>query len=436
MKLQDLAKKQSSKQTSKVFESYFGNSVSFDRLSRAQSRNLLNRVKKLVTEHKKSSDFHLSQHNPAYLKLMMMEQILTQKLYEDATGAMGASGSMGSTGASSASDQAKAKANQLATLTKIKDPKLQGAMKKSMNGQNLSTDEQQLVANAAMAGGQLNEFFYYPDERPRAEKSRSANKSRDVLGRRSPGEVGSYPSDYKAMKKDPRRSRQYPIGGPKGNLPEDQINELSKKTLGSYAKGAAKNLKSNFVDQKTKEKRVQGIGKAVDRLTRESRNPSSLRRRIYESEIQQAQVVLAAQDMVDQVQKVIEQVTSVQFKDLPALVQQIQNEIGQQQATQFNSDATSALTNLVQSLQQSKVQLESAVGVVTGTGAIVPGQDTGTALGNVPEPTGGDLGGGLGGDMGGDLGGMPPMGDDENIDIDIDDEIPPPSASLGRKRRK
>ena len=55
---------------------------------------------------------------------------------------------------------------------------------------------------------------------------------------------------------------------------------------------------------------------AASAMQKESRQA---RRRLRESEIQQAQVVLAAQDIVDQVQKMLEQISAMQFKDLPAL---------------------------------------------------------------------------------------------------------------------
>jgi hypothetical protein len=65
-------------------------------------------------------------------------------------------------------------------------------------------------------------------------------------------------------------------------------------------------------------------------------------------------------------QKMLEEVSAMQFKDLPALVDSIKNEVGQQQATQFNSDATAALTGLMQNLQAGKQQMDAALGVVTG----------------------------------------------------------------------
>jgi hypothetical protein len=101
-------------------------------------------------------------------------------------------------------------------------------------------------------------------------------------------------------------------------------------------------------------------------------------RRLREArEIQQAQVVLAAQDMVDQVQKMSEQVSAMQFKDLPALIDQIKNEVGVDQATQFNGDASAALSGLLQNLSGAKQQLEAALGVVTGQAPQVPGTDMG-----------------------------------------------------------
>jgi hypothetical protein len=99
------------------------------------------------------------------------------------------------------------------------------------------------------------------------------------------------------------------------------------------------------------------------------------------SEVQQAQVVLAAQDMVDRMQKMLEEVSAMQFKDLPALVDSIKNEVGQQQANQFNADATAALTGLMQNLQGSKQQLDAALGVVTGQEMAVPGMDAAADLG-------------------------------------------------------
>jgi uncharacterized protein (DUF2164 family) len=139
---------------------------------------------------------------------------------------------------------------------------------------------------------------------------------------------------------------------------------------------------------------------------------------LSEGEVQQAQVVLAAQDMVDKMQDMIEDSTEMQFKELPALVDSIKNQIGPDQAAQFNNDAQAALSGLVQNLQGSKQQLEQALGVVTGQ-APTPGAD----MGMTPPP---------GGDMG--LAGPPP-GEEEIEIAAIEPGAAAPAAALGRERR-
>jgi DNA repair exonuclease SbcCD ATPase subunit len=152
-------------------------------------------------------------------------------------------------------------------------------------------------------------------------------------------------------------------------------------------------------------------------------NQRSLRRRLKESEVQQAQVVLASQDMVDQVQKMSEQVSAMQFKDLPALVDQIKNEVGVDQASQFNGDANAALAGLLQNLQGAKQALEAALGVVTGQAPQVPGAEL------------------AGAEVGADLEAGDELGADDELDAlaaDAEEEMDStgaPAASLGRGRR-
>ena len=150
-------------------------------------------------------------------------------------------------------------------------------------------------------------------------------------------------------------------------------------------------------------------------------------RTLKESEVQQAQVVLAAQDMVDKMQSMLEDTTEMQFKELPALVDSIRNQIGIEQATQFNTDATAALQGLVQNLQGAKQQLEAALGVVTGQPAPL---DTSMAASGMSGavPPGADIGADIGADVGADIG--------ADVGADIGAEEPAPAgAALGRARR-
>jgi len=161
---------------------------------------------------------------------------------------------------------------------------------------------------------------------------------------------------------------------------------------------------------------------------------SRLRRamkRLNESEVQQAQVVLAAQDMVDKMQGMLEDVTELQFKELPALVDSIKNQVGMEQAQQFNTDATAALSGLVGNLQGAKQQLDAALNVVTGQAA--PG-------GAVPGAADAAMAGADIGAADADMSAADDLGADADLDASLADagadmDAEPPAATLGRARR-
>jgi len=307
MKLLELAASPT-KQAAKVFESYFGGRIRLDTISRRQTRDLLGRVRGLVKEHRKTPEFHQSEKNPTYLKLIMLEQVLTKKMHEDIAG--GATVAMGQ-----------------------------------------STDGAPLGVNQAAANQQ--------------KALQAAN--------------------IKASQEAKREQIK---------LLQQQIADIQKSLNNPTMMAAMENRKHN-----------------------------RLYRRLQESEIQQAQVVLAAQDMVDRVQKMLEDVTSMQFKDLPALCDQVKNEVGVEQSVQFNADANAALGGLVQNLQASKLQLEQALGVVTGqSSGVPPAMD---ALGGAGLPDDGQIPG--------PGAGLP--ADDLEADLDIDANLETPPAALGRGRR-
>lgn len=309
MKLQELAVATPTKQAAKVFENYFGDRVNFEQVSAQQAKGMLRRVRATIAEHRRTPEFHHSERNPAYLKLVVMEQALAARVQEQAVGMSTASTAAGT-----------------------------GAYVNNMpNAQSTTGDMQKQQAAMALQ---------------RQQKQRQL---------------------------------------------DDEDKQLTKQTQDIAARKAAIQKEKSMMERR-----------------------SSLKQRLKEaSEVQQAQVVLASQDMVDQVQKMSEQVSAMQFKDLPALVDSIKNEVGVDQASQFNGDASAALSGLLQNLQGAKQQLEAALGVVTGQAPTVPGAD---------------MTGGLGGEMPAEL---PAPGQEEIdvTDIDIEEPEQEPAAGLGRERR-
>ena len=151
---------------------------------------------------------------------------------------------------------------------------------------------------------------------------------------------------------------------------------------------------------------------------------------LKESEVQQAQVVLAAQDMVDKMQAMLEDVSELQFKELPALVDSIKNQVGIDQAQQFNTDASAALSGLMQNLQQAKLQMDAALGVVTGQAPAPGAAALGAELG---AEAGADMGAAAGAELGAEAGAdLDAAAADAGADLD-DEETG--GEVLGRARR-
>jgi hypothetical protein len=288
MKLHELGAQRPTEQAATVLESQGGRRIDFATIGPRRAKGMLDQVQRLITEHRRSPDFHRSQQDPAYLQLVIMEQALTARLKEQQPMPSASTPQTGS---------------QASPATQ--DPKARAVMDKVRRKQPLTPEEQQTV-------------------------------------------------NLVALTKEGRRSQ---------------------------------------------------------RMVRE------------QSELQQAQVVLAAQDMIDRLQGMLEDISEMQFKDLPALADSIKNDMGVEQSTQFQAAASAAMTTLLQALQAGKTEMESAQGILTGQAPQVPGQ--GAMPGAMPdlEP------------------GSEPSGDIES-DLDLDVNLPPeepeseaPAAALGRERR-
>lgn len=101
-------------------------------------------------------------------------------------------------------------------------------------------------------------------------------------------------------------------------------------------------------------------------LTEHYNSFKSARIVVENEEVQKSEVILAAQDMINSVQKMIEEVNDMLVKELPALTDSIQSEIGVNESATFNQAASQALTQLNQTLSQSKQGLQDAMNQMTG----------------------------------------------------------------------
>jgi hypothetical protein len=134
------------------------------------------------------------------------------------------------------------------------------------------------------------------------------------------------------------------------------MSEVKMSKKNHTSEGNASYLKLVFLEQALKD-HYEGLKSGSTRLVVEN------------EEVEKSQVVLAAQDMVDSVQKMIETVSDMLVKELPAVTDSITSQVGSNESEQFNSQAAEGLTSLQAALTQAKSALQSAVGVVTGQSA-------------------------------------------------------------------
>lgn len=91
------------------------------------------------------------------------------------------------------------------------------------------------------------------------------------------------------------------------------------------------------------------------------------RSQLTEGEVGNAEVLLAAKDMVDSIQDVIEKVGKMQNEQLPQLLDSIRDQIGSEQADQFKQAVGTTLDGLMGQLQSAREGVDGGVGILTGT---------------------------------------------------------------------
>lgn len=116
---------------------------------------------------------------------------------------------------------------------------------------------------------------------------------------------------------------------------------------------------------------------------------------VENQEVERSQVLLAAQEMVDSLQKMIEDSSDMLVKELPAVSDRASSEIGEVESQQFTQQGSEALASLQAALIQAKTMMQSAVGALTGKSAPAgaafdPAANSGAAP--APSPEGGQPG--------------------------------------------
>lgn len=147
----------------------------------------------------------------------------------------------------------------------------------------------------------------------------------------------------------------------------------------------------------------------------------STRRQLNEGEIEAAEVVLAAKDMVDSIQNMLEDASKMLNEQMPPLLDTIKDQLGPEKSDAYKSTAGQALQSLLDTLNTARESLDQGARALAGEEATPPPMP-GT---NLPSP------------------GLSDGGEEEDMGIDL--EVPDALATspageggakpLGREKR-
>jgi hypothetical protein len=87
---------------------------------------------------------------------------------------------------------------------------------------------------------------------------------------------------------------------------------------------------------------------------------------LAESEMGKSEAILAAKDMVNSIQDMLEKVSKMQVEQMPALIDTIRDQIGNEQADQFKNSVGQVLSSMVDQLSQAREQADNAARGLTG----------------------------------------------------------------------
>jgi hypothetical protein len=111
---------------------------------------------------------------------------------------------------------------------------------------------------------------------------------------------------------------------------------------------------------------------------------------ILESEMGQAQAILAAKDMVDSIQDMLEEVSKMQNEQMPALLDTIRDQIGMEQADAFKASVEPLLANMVQQLGSARSTADDAARALAGEQVAQP-MDMGMVAGAPVDSVSGEM---------------------------------------------
>ena len=149
-------------------------------------------------------------------------------------------------------------------------------------------------------------------------------------------------------------------------------SKMAKKVAEHKEQGMKKHphpgKKMEAKQEDTKKEKVEEVKKVKEDVNPRSTTLENLST-LMEQDLDQAELVLAAKDMVDRLQKMAEDLAAMQVEDLMPLVDAMRESFGTEQANAFSASADATLAAALETIKATREQMDQSVMVLTGEGA-------------------------------------------------------------------
>lgn len=183
-----------------------------------------------------------------------------------------------------------------------------------------------------------------------------------------------------------------------GEMSTDSLNRMLTATTAKIATIKESNLtyweNAQYNKLKLIEHSLKTYIKEVAPARKDGKRAKMKESIVMEQDLDQAEVLLAAKELVDKLQKMIEDVAAMQVQELMPITDAMKDQLGFEVAEQYNTAADAALGGLLDQLKTAKTSLDNATLQASGQPVNGPSPtDMGTEL-----ATADDLGDEFGGD--------------------------------------
>ena len=154
----------------------------------------------------------------------------------------------------------------------------------------------------------------------------------------------------------------------RGDIEEEALEEKAKP---DYIDLDGDGDKKEPMKKAAKDKKSKGIKAMIDAGNKKA-DAEAKESVVREGAEDNAEIIMAAKDMVDRVTNWMEDTAEMQTESMLELADAIRDEMGVDQSTQFVQGVKPALEGLYTAMEQARESLSNGVGLLTGEGAPAP----------------------------------------------------------------